>query len=76
MKLSIIIPFYNALPYFNELLDSLMPQITNDVEVIFVNDASTDESSKALTRRILLLRYPRLCFENKKHICLYYFQVK
>ena len=50
MKLSIIIPFYNALPYFNELLDSLMPQITNDIEVIFVDDASTDESLSAIDK--------------------------
>ena len=32
MKLSIIIPFFNVEPYFNELLDSLMPQINNKVE--------------------------------------------
>ena len=50
MKLSIIIPFYNALPYFNELLDSLMPQITDDIEVIFVDDASTDESLSAIDK--------------------------
>ena len=50
MKLSIIIPFYNVLPYFNELLDSLMPQINDEVEVIFVNDASTDDSVKCLNK--------------------------
>ena len=50
MELSIIIPFYNALPYFNELLDSLMPQITDDIEVIFVDDASTDESLSAIDK--------------------------
>ena len=50
MKLSIIIPFYNVLPYFNELLDSLMSQINDEVEVIFVNDASTDDSVKCLNK--------------------------
>lgn len=70
MKLSIIIPFYNALPYFNELLDSLMPQITDDVEVIFVNDASTDESFKALYEH---LRLPNIILlENNTNKCVSY----
>ena len=70
MKLSIIIPFYNALPYFNELLTSLIPQITNDVEVIFVNDASTDESFKALYEH---LRLPNIILlENNINKCVSY----
>ena len=40
MKLSIIIPCYNAEPYINELLDCLAPQITKEVEVIVVDDGS------------------------------------
>ena len=40
MKLSIIIPFYNVHPYTDELLDRLLPQITDDVEVIVVDDGS------------------------------------
>lgn len=38
--LSIIIPCYNAEPYINELLDKLAPQITNEVEVIVIDDGS------------------------------------
>ena len=38
--LSIIIPFYNAEAYINELLECLNPQITDDVEVILVDDGS------------------------------------
>ena len=38
--LSIIIPCYNAEPYINELLDCLNPQITDEVEVIVVDDGS------------------------------------
>ena len=34
MKLSIIIPAYNAEPYINELIDCLEPQMNDDVEVI------------------------------------------
>jgi len=40
MKLSIIIPYYNAEPYTSELLKVLEPQITEDVEVILVDDGS------------------------------------
>ena len=40
MKLSIIIPCYNAEPYINELIDCLKPQLNDDVEVIVVDDGS------------------------------------
>ena len=40
MKLSIVIPYYNAEPYTSELLDVLAPQICEDVEVILVDDGS------------------------------------
>lgn len=40
MKLSIIIPYYNVAQYTDELLDCLAPQITDDVEVILIDDGS------------------------------------
>lgn len=40
MKLSIIIPFYNVQPYTDELLECLKPQLSDDVEVIVVDDGS------------------------------------
>lgn len=39
-KLSLIIPCYNAEPYIDELMKSLMPQVTEDIEVIVVDDGS------------------------------------
>ena len=42
MKLSIIIPYYNVKPYTDELLDRLAPQITDEVEVILVDDGSKE----------------------------------
>ena len=42
MKLSIIIPAFNAEPYITELLDVLMPQITKEVEVIVIDDGSKE----------------------------------
>lgn len=40
IKLSIIIPCYNAEPYIYELLHTLAPQVTKEVEVILIDDGS------------------------------------
>ena len=40
MKLSRIIPAYNAEPYLSELLDCLSKQVTPETEVIVVDDGS------------------------------------
>lgn len=40
MKLSIIIPYYNAKEYTDELLKVLAPQITDEVECLLVDDGS------------------------------------
>ena len=40
MILSIIIPFYNVQPYTDELLDCLKTQLSDDIEVIVVDDGS------------------------------------
>ena len=40
MKLSIIIPCYNAEPYINELLDILVRQQTKETEIIVIDDGS------------------------------------
>ena len=40
IRLSIIIPYYNAEPYTSELLNVLDPQIRDDIEVIVVDDGS------------------------------------
>ena len=42
MKLSIIIPFYNTPAYTDELLSVLDKQITENVEIILIDDGSTE----------------------------------
>lgn len=42
--LSIIIPAFNTDKYLSACLDSIVSQIYNDIEVIIVNDGSTDNS--------------------------------
>ena len=44
MKLSIIIPVYNEEPFLKRCLDSVAAQTTNGVEVIIIDDGSTDDS--------------------------------
>lgn len=46
MKVSIIVPVYNAAPYLRECIDSLVNQTWKDIEVILVNDGSTDASGE------------------------------
>ncbi len=43
--ISILTPFRNAEPYFEECLQSIINQTYQDWELILVNDASTDESN-------------------------------
>lgn len=43
-SLSVIIPVYNVREYLEECLDSVLQQSFNDVEVLLVNDGSTDGS--------------------------------
>jgi len=46
MKVSIIIPFYNSENYLGRCIDSAVRQTHEDIEIILVNDGSTDGSGK------------------------------
>jgi glycosyltransferase involved in cell wall biosynthesis len=43
-KVSVIIPVYNAEKYLYRCLNSAICQTLKDIEIIIVNDASTDNS--------------------------------
>ncbi len=47
-KVSVIIPVYNVEKYLKECLDSVVNQTLKDIEIICVNDGSTDNSLQIL----------------------------
>ena len=44
MKISIIVPVYNGEKYFSECIQSILDQSFTDIEVVVINDGSTDGS--------------------------------
>lgn len=47
-KLSIVVPVYNTEKYLKKCLDSLITQSLHDLEIIIINDGSTDNCSQIL----------------------------
>lgn len=65
MKYSIIIPAFNAEKTVARCLDSIVLQSTDDVEIVIINDGSsdsTDEICKEYTRK-----YPFIFYQYKKN---------
>lgn len=63
-SISIVIPVYNVEDYLRECLDSVVHQTLRDIEIICIDDASTDRSLDILREyaaqdpRIRLMTYP------------------
>lgn len=63
MKVSVILPVYNVEPYLDEALTSLTSQTLDDIEIIAVNDGSTDNSEEILKR--YQQKYPFVSYYNQ-----------
>lgn len=48
-KVSVIIPVYNVAGYLRQCLDSVVNQTLREIEIICLNDGSTDDSMQILT---------------------------
>lgn len=48
MKVSVIVPVYNTSQYLSKCLDSLLVQTLDELEIIVVNDGSTDNSQEII----------------------------
>lgn len=57
LKVSVIIPFYKVAPFIERCARSLMEQTLKEVEFIFVDDASPDDSADILQK--VLAEYDR-----------------
>ena len=57
-KVSVIVPVYNTSRYLKPCLDTLVHQTIDDLEIIAIDDASTDDSLKIL--KTYAQKYPQL----------------
>lgn len=55
-KVSIIVPIYNVEGYIEKCLETLINQTLEDIEIILVNDGSTDNSE--LIAKRFFEKYP------------------
>lgn len=76
IKVSVIVPVYNTAEYLNRCLDSILNQTLKDIEIICINDGSTDNSSKILKKykekdeRIILIEQENRGVSNARNKAL------
>ena len=68
-KVSVIIPVYNVEKYLRECLDSVVTQDLDDIEIICINDGSTDGSSRILAE--YATQYEKLAILDKDYTYIY-----
>ena len=64
-KVSVIVPVYNVENYIERCLNSLVNQTLKDIEIIVVNDGSTDNSIKVIND--FLDKYKNIIYVEKKN---------
>lgn len=65
-KIGIVIPIYNVEKYLRECLDSVINQSYTNLEIILVNDGSTDENSLNIAKEYTL-KDKRITLFDKKN---------
>ena len=64
-RVSVIIPVYNVAPYLRQCLDSVVNQTLRDIEIICVDDGSTDGSAAILAE--YAAKDPRVKVLTREH---------
>lgn len=65
IKVSIIVPIFNTEKYLEECLESIVNQTLKEIEVLCINDGSTDNSERIIDRYVV--RYPFVHKLNKSN---------
>ena len=68
IKVSVIIPVYNAEKYINKCIESVINQTLKDIEIICINDGSTDDSINILKEYDKKYRNFRLINQENKGV--------
>ena len=50
IKVSVIVPVYNTSKYLEKCIDSLINQTLKEIEIIVINDGSTDSSDTIMQK--------------------------
>ncbi|MBZ7938320.1 glycosyltransferase family 2 protein, partial [Campylobacter sp. W0014] len=61
----IVIPMYNIQDYLKECLDSVINQTYKNLQVVLVNDGSTDENSLNIAKEYTLKDERFILFDKK-----------
>lgn len=64
MRVSVVIPIYNAEKYIEKCINSIIPQITKEDEIVLINAGSTDNSETICKKYV----------EENNNVKLYYIQ--
>lgn len=62
IKISVIVPVYNCEKYIKKCLDSLVNQTLKDIEIIIINDYSTDNTHEIINE--YLKKYKKIKYIN------------
>lgn len=65
MKLSIVLPVYNAAPFLKACVESIIPELNDNTEIVIVNDGSTDDSGEIAEQ--FARQYSSIKVEHKKN---------
>lgn len=65
-KVSVIVPMYNVEQYVEKCLETLVNQTLKEIEIIVVNDGSTDESKKIVQK--IMKQFPdKIVYKEKEN---------
>ena len=65
IKISVVVPAYNVEKYIEKTLKSIVNQTLREIEIIVINDGSTDDTLSIIKR--LMLEDKRIILINKKN---------